>query len=75
MPEEEPCKDCINAAELADGTWICLQFSKYLADGSLYIQQIDDSVDWENCPFYESPTDEFDEEDNDDEDEDEEEDD
>lgn len=53
----EPCGECMNAGELGDRkTWICLEYSGYLANGTLYIQQIDGNTDWENCEKFVSPT-------------------
>ena len=72
----EPCSDCMNAGELGDRkTWICLEYSGYLANGQLYIQQIDGNTDWEACPKYVSPTDMVDAQGEDDEEGDEDEDD
>lgn len=62
---EEPCNECMNAGELADGTWICLAFSQHLADGTLYIQLVDESIDWEKCDKYWTPSDEGEDEDED----------
>jgi len=55
MEEEEPCNDCVNAAEAGDGTWLCLSFTRYVEDGTFYVSLIDSSVDFDNCPEYLSP--------------------
>jgi len=47
--KDDICPECLNAIELGDGTMICAAFSRYLENNVLYIQELDDSVDWEKC--------------------------